>query len=209
MPRIVLLSDTHGLHDEMAPVPDGDILIHAGDLTRSGSLAEISNLTAFFASLPHKHKVVIAGNHDFCFEKDKVQAAKLLPGTIYLQDKLTELMGLKIYGSPWQPRFGDWAFNLDRGTPLRSVWSRIPDKTDILVTHGPPYSIHDLTELEKQHVGCKDLLVAVQRVKPKLHVFGHIHCSYGQSVKDGTTYVNAAICDERYQPVNLPIVIDL
>jgi predicted phosphohydrolase len=124
----------------MPAIPEGDILIHAGDLTRMGSLAELSSMTAFFLSLPHAHKIVIAGNHDLCFEREKESARKLLPGVTYLQDRLTEVMGLRIYGSPWQPRFGDLAFNLDRGAPLKEVWSKIPERTDILITHGPPLS---------------------------------------------------------------------
>ena len=204
-----MISDTHGLHDTMIPVPDGDILIHAGDLTRNGTLAELSSMTAFFASLPHRHKIVIAGNHDFCFERERERARPFLAGTTYLQDKVVEVMGLKIYGSPWQPRYGDWAFNLERGKPLRDVWARIPPTTDILVTHGPPYGILDTTEVERQKVGCKDLLEAVQRIRPKIHVFGHIHCGYGIVTENSTTYVNACICDEDYRPVNPPVVIDI
>jgi predicted phosphohydrolase len=192
----------------MPAIPEGDILIHAGDLTRTGSTAELSNMRSFFSSLPHAQKIIIAGNHDFCFERDKRHAARLLPGTLYLQDSLTEVLGLRIYGAPWQPRFGDFAFNLDRGAPLKEKWSLIPEKTDILITHGPPAGILDLTDVG-HHVGCKDLLAAVRRIKPKLHVFGHIHCSYGQIECDGTTFVNACTCDEGYAPVNQPIVVDV
>jgi Icc-related predicted phosphoesterase len=209
MTRIVLISDTHGLHESMPSIPDGDILIHAGDITRRGSVAELSGISEFFASLPHAYKIVIAGNHDFCFEREKERAVKQLRGVIYLQDKLTKVMGLQIYGSPWQPRFGDWAFNLDRGAPLKKVWSSIPQGIDVLVTHGPPAGILDVTDVGHHHVGCQDLLDAVTRIKPKLHVFGHIHCGHGRLEVDGTTFVNACTCDEAYQPVNSAFVIDL
>ena len=209
MPRLVLISDTHGMQNEMPQIPDGDILIHAGDLTRKGTIAELSSMTTFFSSLTHQHKVFIAGNHDFCFERDKVAASKQLPGTIYLQDKLIKVMGLKIYGSPWQPRFGDLAFNLDRGAEIAAMWGKIPDNIDVLVTHGPPFGIGDLTDINQNHVGCKDLLKAVKRIRPKLHVFGHIHSGYGLTIEDSTTFVNASICDEAYNPVNPSIVIDL
>lgn len=209
MTRIVLISDTHGHHDTMDPIPAGDILIHAGDLTKHGALEELSGVAAFFAALPHKHKIIIAGNHDLCFEKNRDLAKRLLSGTTYLQDKVVTVMGLRIYGSPWQPRFGDWAFNLDRGEPLRERWSLIPSDTDILVTHGPPFGILDITDVERCHVGCRDLLEAVHRIQPKIHVFGHIHCNYGITTHGVTTYVNASICDESYNPMNAPIVIDL
>ena len=209
MPRIVLISDTHSLHDEMAPIPDGDILIHAGDLTRNGTFAELTSVNAFFRTLPHQHKVCIAGNHDFCFEQDRDRAKALLPEVTYLQDKAVSLMGLRIYGSPWQPRFCDWAFNLDRGAPLRDIWARVPRNTDILVTHGPPCGIADLTDGDRRNVGCQDLLAAVQLVKPKLHVFGHIHYSYGIVEQNDTTFVNAAVCDEEFRPLNPPIVVDI
>ena len=208
MPRLVLISDTHGCHEQMPPIPDGDILIHAGDLTRHGTLAELSDVNAFFRTLPHQYKICIAGNHDFCFEQDKERAAATLPAIKYLQDKVIKVMGLTIYGSPWQPRFCDWAFNLDRGPDLKKVWARIPKNSDILITHGPPHGLADLTET-KYHVGCRDLLAMVQLVKPKVHVFGHIHHSYGLEENDGTTFVNAAICDEEFRPLNEPVVVDV
>lgn len=209
MPRIVIISDTHGLHDEMGPIPDGDILIHAGDLTRQGLFAELTGLNEFFRALPHKYKICIAGNHDFCFEQDKDRSKAMLTDVTYLQDKVVSVMGLRVYGSPWQPRFCDWAFNLDRGEPLKKVWARIPRNTDILVTHGPPFGIADLRDVDHKNVGCRDLLAAVRLIKPKLHVFGHIHCSHGIIEQDGTTFVNAAICDEEYRPVNSAVVVDI
>ena len=207
MPRLVLISDTHFLHHEV-DVPDGDILIHAGDSLGHGTLDELKNVNEWLGSLPHKYKILISGNHDWCFEKDNKAARQLVTNAIYLQDSAVKLSGFKIYGSPWQPRFFDWAFNLDRGEPLAKVWAKIPDDTDILVTHGAPYKILDRTE-HNIDTGCEDLLRRIEAVKPRLHLFGHIHEGYGEREIAGTKFVNASICDVRYRARNSPIVLDL
>ena len=206
--RLVLISDTHSLHSEIPSIPEGDILIHAGDLTSRGKLNELPEVRAFFDSLPHQHKIVICGNHDFCFEHESQAARARLSNVTYLEDAGTVVDGLKIYGSPWQPWFHDWAFNLPRGEPLRRVWAQIPSDTDILITHGPPAGILDTVESGLQ-VGCEDLLARVTEINPKLHVFGHIHEAYGIKIQGHTTFVNASICDIHYRPINAPIVIDL
>jgi hypothetical protein len=151
--------------------------------------------------------VVIAGNHDFAFERTP-EARTWISRATYLQDEEVTVAGLRIWGSPWQPRFFDWAFNLDRGEPLRQVWSQIPAGIDVLVTHGPPRGILDRTA-RGEPVGCDDLLAAVGRVRPRLHVFGHIHEAYGKVARDGVTFVNASSCDLGYAPVQAPIVVDL
>jgi predicted phosphodiesterase len=203
--RIVAISDTHGLHAGLQ-VPEGDILIHAGDLTGYGELGQVGEVNAFLGGLPHRHKVVIAGNHDFCLERQPREARATLTNCIYLQDAAVTLMGLHFYGSPWQPWFYDWAFNLQRGPEIRAKWDLIPAGTDVLVTHGPPWGHGDLTD-RGERVGCQDLLEAVRRVRPALHLFGHIHEGYGLTREGGTVCVNASICDARYQPVNRPVVL--
>jgi Icc-related predicted phosphoesterase len=221
--RIVLLSDTHG---HAVRTPDGDILIHAGDLTPSGTSSEIAAGVKWLASLPHRHKILIAGNHDRLFEKRPDEAASILhsAGVTYLQDACINIEGFLIYGSPWQPEFMHWAFNVPRGK-LAKYWNLIPPDLDILVTHGPPYGILDQRvpggmrklapwEDEEQfagsdHVGCEELLAAVERIKPRIHVFGHIHRSYGTAQNEQTTFYNACSCNEDYEPVNKPWVIDL
>jgi Icc-related predicted phosphoesterase len=201
MPRIVLLSDTHNCN--------GDILIHAGDATNHGSLAEIAAFNLWFNALPHKHKIFVAGNHDRLFEERPEIAQNLLHSSIvYLQDAAVEIEGLKIYGSPWQPWFFDWAFNLPRGAALAEKWALIPADTDILITHGPPWGILDKNPSE-YNCGCEELIKFVETIKPKLHVFGHIHHSYGRLEKDGVTYINASNCDESYEPTNAPLVFDI
>ncbi len=205
--RLVIISDTHNQHRALQ-VPDGDILIHAGDITRRGDLADVRDFNAFLGTLPHRHKVVIAGNHDFCFESDPAAAVGALTNCLYLQDHAVTIAGLVIYGSPWQPWFHDWAFNLPRGQPLREKWDLIPPNTDILVTHGPPLGIGDRVWTGEQ-VGCADLLAAVGRIRPRLHICGHIHESYGTVVQDDITFVNASCCNRANTLANPPVVIDL
>ena len=213
MPRIVAISDTHSRHQQFGPLPDGDILIHAGDATVQGKFDEIIEFNRWLGTLPYKHKIFVAGNHDFMFEKSPELARALITNAIYLQDSFVVIEGLKIYGSPWQPRFFDWAFNLDRGPLIRRKWEMIPDDTDVLITHGPPHGILD-NVIDRWGggivaVGCEELLPIVQRIKPRVHIFGHIHAGYGQVEQDGVTYINASNCNEQYKVVNAPIVIDL
>jgi len=202
--RIVAISDTHAQH-RAVDVPDGDVLIHAGDMTRHGDLDEVRDLNDFLGGLPHRVKLVIAGNHDFCFQDDREQAAALLSNCVYLQDEAFEFDGLAIWGSPWQPWFHDWAFNLERGAALRAKWDLIPAGTDILITHGPPAGHGDRTA-RGEAVGCRDLLEAVERLRPRLHVFGHIHEAAGVTRNEHTTFVNACSCDLRYRP-SLPAIV--
>jgi Icc-related predicted phosphoesterase len=211
MPKIVCLSDTHNYHEQIR-VPDGDILIHAGDATGRGTIDEIVSFNHWFADLPNRHKIFVAGNHDWLFETSNRYARTLLDSSIhYLQDSFVEIEGLKFYGSPWQPRFFDWAFNLTRGAELAEKWRLIPADTDVLITHCPPFGVLD--EVPKQYwtenTGCEELRKRIEVVRPKLHIFGHIHCGYGQAEKFGVRFVNASNCDESYEPVNPSIVFDL
>jgi calcineurin-like phosphoesterase family protein len=202
--RIVCVSDTHlrGLS-----VPDGDVLLHAGDLTMGGQPREVAEAADFLRALPHRHKVVIAGNHDFLFQDEPAAARRLMDGLVYLEDSEATVAGLRIWGSPWQPWFYDWAFNLRRGAPIRAKWDLVPAGIDVLLTHGPPAGHGDRTA-RGEAVGCADLRAAVRRVRPRWHVFGHIHEGHGTTEEDGTTFVNASVCDVRYRPVNPPIVLE-
>ncbi len=192
----------------MLTIPEGDVLIHGGDFTSRGSVHDVIDFNTWLGTLAHPTKIVIAGNHDFLFERDPGLARSLLTNATYLEDSGTTVGGLAVWGSPWQPRFFDWAFNLDRGAPLEAKWNLIPAATDVLVTHGPPMEILDRTR-RGEPVGCEALARAVLRVKPKLHVFGHIHEGYGELVRDGIRYVNACSCDERERLVNAPVVVEL
>jgi len=205
--RVVAISDTHTQHRSI-DVPNGDVLIHAGDITGRGDPKVVRDFNAFLGELPHRHKIVIAGNHDFCFERDPEPTEKLLTSCTYLRDSAVTVEGLKVYGSPWQPWFFDWAFNLQRGEEIRAKWDLIPDDTDILVTHGPPHGILDRT-MRGKDVGCRDLREAIERVRPRVHVFGHIHEGYGRYDDGQTLFMNASSCDFSYRPVNPAFIIDL
>jgi Icc-related predicted phosphoesterase len=215
MPRIVCLSDTHNCTHEIE-VPDGDILIHSGDATITGTVEEVKRFSRWFSGLPHRHRVFVAGNHDWLFERDDQLARSLLGTSItYLRDSSAVIAGLKIYGSPWQPRFFDWAFNLNRGAEIAEKWKLIPNDIDVLITHGPPHGILDAIPKPwgVENSGCENLRERVEAIaslgRLKLHAFGHIHCGYGTYDEFGIRFVNASTCDEQYEPTQPPIVIDL
>lgn len=210
--RIVFISDTHSMIPTHA-IPDGDVIVCSGDISNRGSEWDITDFAKWYDGLPHKYKITIAGNHDFSFERTPELAQKwLCDGNkiIYLQDKAVTLDGVKFYGSPWQPEFGSWAFNLSRDTgELGAKWDLINIDTDVLITHGPPAGILDLCS-HGERVGCDELLREVMdRIKPKIHVFGHIHEQYSTLNKNDTLFINASTCTLQYDPTNRPIVVDL
>lgn len=208
--RLVVFADTHSWHAKVR-VPDGDALIFAGDMCLGGQdINQVHRFASWMGGKPHPHKIAIAGNHDWPFLREPSRARSSLEssGVTYLQDEGVNIDGLTYYGSPWQPRFYDWAFNLNRGPQIRKKWRLIPSKIDVLITHGPPLGYGDWNG--QQHVGCADLRdELVSRVQLKLHVFGHIHEGYGSWGLGHRRLVNAAICDYRYEPVNQPMVVDL
>jgi Icc-related predicted phosphoesterase len=192
--RIVAISDTHGHHAALDPLPEGDVLVHCGDITNVGERAVLEDFVGFLAAQPHPHKVVIAGNHDWCFAREaEVEEAEALlrSEAIYLFDSGVTVCGLRFYGSPWQPWFLDWAFNLRRGEELAAKWAQIPDDTDILLTHGPPANIGDRC-FDERRVGCVDLRARIREVQPLVHLFGHIHEAAGVWQIDDVTFVNAS-----------------
>lgn len=204
--KIVLISDTHGLHDRLA-VPPGDILIHAGDAGRRGTIEELRAFNEFLGRLPHPQKIFIAGNRDYSFERQPEESRKILTNALYLQDEEITVGGVRIYGSPWQPPFMNTAFNLPRCAPLREKWALIPMGIDILVTHTPPCGIGDRT-FGGESVGDCDLFDAVLKIKPRLHVFGHVHEGYGRYDVGGILYVNASVTDASMQLAHPAVVFD-
>lgn len=203
MPRIVAMADTHNEHVGLV-VPEGDVLIHAGDLTGRGSLAELERVADWLRAQPHPHKVVIAGNHDFALQRNPSAARALFHGLTFLEDSEATLAGLRIWGSPWQPWFHDWAFNARRGPEIAAKWKLIPEGIDVLVTHGPPAGFGDRVH-HGEKVGCEDLLRHLARVKPRLHLFGHIHEARGEWQLGPTRIVNCTTSEGE-----LPVtVIDL
>jgi Icc-related predicted phosphoesterase len=210
--RLVILSDTHCLHGAIGTVPDGDVLIHAGDMTLRGTFEELEAFLWWFGALPHRHKLLVAGNHDLVFESRPTMAEWLVPaGITYLRDAGVTIDGVKFWGSPWQPWFFDWAFNLHRGAEIAAKWALIPDDVQVLVTHGPPHGILDeVLRPPGKHQGCEALRERIAALPQlQLHAFGHIHEAYGTYEENGRRFVNACICDFHYAPVNAPVVIDL
>ncbi|XP_055383659.1 UPF0046 protein C25E10.12 [Condylostylus longicornis] len=248
--RIVCMSDTHSLTPYIKfDIPDGDIFIHAGDFTKCGRLQEVTEFNEWIGRLPHKHKLVIAGNHELSFDnsfthpfqnkqslertkgaglsildeiptlgnekknlEEAVQTQNIkdyLTNCYYIEDEMIEINGIKIYGTPWQPEFCKWAFNVPRGRHCLDMWNKIPAGVDILITHTPPVGHGDLC-CSGVRAGCVELLSTVQqRVKPKYHVFGHIHEGYGITSDGRIIFVNASTCDINYYPNNPPIVFDI
>ncbi|NJM06689.1 metallophosphoesterase [Candidatus Gracilibacteria bacterium] len=188
--HLVLISDTHTQHNNLS-VPDGDVLVHAGDITRAGSIDDLDDFNTWLGTLPHRHKLYIAGNHDWCFFYQRAASVARVANAQYLQDESISIAGVLFYGSPWQPNFHGWAFNLPRGAPLRAKWQQIPPTTQVLITHGPPHGIGDLT-IHQDYAGCSDLREIVGLLQPRLHVFGHIHEGYG--IYHGKTTVSINAC---------------
>jgi len=205
--RTILWSDSHGLHEQCG-LPEGDVLIFAGDIGRRGTVEELVSFNAFLGRLPHPKKIVVAGNRDYFFERQPEESKRLLTNAVYLQDEEISVGGIRIYGSPWQPPFMNTAFNLPRGKPLQEKWAHIPEGIDILVTHTPPFSVGDKTAAGI-HVGCADLSDAVHRIRPRLHVFGHVHEGYGMVRTEGIVFVNASLTDASMQLTHEPIVFEL
>ena len=209
--KLVCISDTHSMHHSICDIPDGDVLIHAGDSLGQGTLDNVEEFNDWLGTLPHRYKIVIAGNHDWAFQDSPEQAREALGHAIYLEDSGIEIEGVRFWGSPWTPTFMNWAFMLDPGQPLYDAWSRIPDKTDVLITHGPPRGIGDEVALGlgPRNVGCTELLQRIDRLSLKAHIFGHIHEGYGSYQCGPLTLINACTCNEQYQPINPPLVLDL
>lgn len=222
---ITLLSDTHTKHRLVESfLPGGDILIHAGDFMSSGyNPTEAEAFFSWFDGIKnYDTKIFIAGNHDRIMENDPSWAAGVLSGykTIeYLQDDGLTLYfdgpngdypedNIHIWGSPWQPKFRNWGFNLERGEEIAKKWSLIPQNTDILITHGPPFGKLDFVNRDGVNVGCEELMKKVSDVMPKIHVFGHIHEGSGYQFDGTTHFFNAAVLNDRYEFRHKPVTID-
>ncbi|KAK0616856.1 hypothetical protein B0T14DRAFT_538600 [Immersiella caudata] len=191
---VVYISDTHNTQPEL---PDGDILIHAGDLTDGGTLSELQATLDWLRSQLHRHKIAIAGNPRPASQQNAERAQLEWGDTVYLQDSSTTVVcsnwgQLKIYGSPRTPKMGNWAFQCPRGQDL---WENtIPDDIDVLVTHGPPRAHLDLF-----NIGCDDLLREVWRFRPRLHVLlDTCMAVYERAVMQRGGLVNSALACWRF-----------
>ena len=221
--RITVISDLHTKHGliPLTDLPGGDLIICAGDIMNSGyNKNDILDFCTWFHSLEqYDKKIFIAGNHDRMFENHPEGVEELLNIYLdidYLQDEGYDLYDLdtdtstKIYGSPWQPEFYSWAFNLPKnGIQLAGKWEAIPNNTDILITHGPAFGTLDTVAGRPwDNLGCELLAQRIEVIKPKIHVCGHIHSGYGYEFKNGTHFFNAAVLDEQYEYTQKPMTFD-
>lgn len=222
---ITFISDTHNKHKQITQdLPGGDYLIHAGDISSMGYTHEIENFCKWFDSIDnYENKIFIAGNHDWGFQENARKINEILDSynTInYLQDSsFVEYFdgpngdfpedNIRIYGSPWQPEFCNWAFNLPKnGVELLEKWNAIPENTDILITHGPAWGyLDDVEDNRGIHLGCELLTQRIKAIKPKIHVCGHIHSGHGYYFDGDTHFINASVLDERYVYTQPPITV--
>ena len=217
--RIVAISDTHGLHAEIS-LPPGDVLVHSGDITQCGEPDAIQDFVSWFGAQHFKHKIFIAGNHDFWAEQEPAKMQHLADeaSVHYLCGSGVTLEGVHFWGSPQTPRFMDWAFMLADNQAALNHWRQVPDTTDVLITHGPPHGVLDELDLtnnfvdsaaEQRRVGCTELINRVQQITPSLHIFGHIHEGFGTQQVGKTRFLNASQLDNRYRLANLPLSVEL
>lgn len=226
--KIAAMADTHEKHERI-DIPDVDVLIHAGDFCGTGRPEEASLFLQWWNEIDVEHRILIAGNHDRCFERRISERPGLLrkagESGHYLQNESVSINGVTFYGSPYTPEFNDWSFMKKRGDELDKNWSKIPDETDVLITHGPPFGILDRARVRRQGgglwggrasrrsmrrfkpVGDRQLQKALKRVRPDLHIFGHIHEQYGQENYEGVTCVNASLVNEDYELSREPIIL--
>lgn len=225
MTTIVAMGDTHGKHYLVLDIPDGDILVHSGDFCRWGSRDNVDEFSEWFASQPHEHKVVVAGNHDAALEKylgyGQILTTK---GIHYLEDTGVEIEGLKFWGSPWTLPSQSWSFMLPEESLARK-FALIPEDVDVLITHGGPANVLDLTDLEGVHAGSLALAGRIGEIltnrtvyanadgntKPITHIFGHIHERNGQFDNGIETYYayNVSVLDFKYNVTWEPTVIEV
>jgi Icc-related predicted phosphoesterase len=226
--KVVCISDTHGMHRQLE-LPYGDVLVHAGDITMEGELNVVADFADWLDEQDHSHKVVVPGNHDFCFEPgssryDPQAEMLLLEKHVHvLRDRARTIAGIKFYGTPWVPGLPLWAFH---APDEYGYYRHIPSDVEVLVSHGPPYGLRDAVLRYpassggvriQECLGSRALRQRISELKQlKLMVFGHIHDGYGangarttESGEEGPIIVNASSCDAFYRPDNKPIVVEL
>lgn len=202
MTKLVCFSDIHEQwEDHVLSPPEGDILIFAGDWSFLGKFLPTNSFNLWLEKygFGRRRNVVVAGNHEVEFSRDSSRKSWLSAAT-YLEHELLDIDGLRIFGSPYSKEFGNWVYGVS-GDKAERIWNQIPEDIDVLVTHGPPFGILDQNE-QGEHCGCPYLLERVKKIKPKVHIFGHIHESFGQVKKHGIKFANVSICNLRYYPVN-------
>ncbi|OMJ91273.1 hypothetical protein SteCoe_6254 [Stentor coeruleus] len=219
--RFVCISDSHS---RFFNFPPGDVLLHAGDFTKKGTPDEVLQFANYLKTTNYQYKVIIAGNHDTPFDAknfdeiikkkrnphrcDPYAVKRLLKDFIYLEDSFFNAFGYTIWGTPWTNQHYKGAFTIKDINKLGEKWAQIPLGVDIVLSHSPPNGILDRSK-DNRCLGCPVLAETIKMIRPKVHVFGHIHEGHGVRTVDGITYINASVCNNRYQPIYTPIVFDL
>lgn len=229
--RIVCFSDSHGFHKDLDVNSffPADLLIFAGDLTMFGNPSEVQSFKDWFESINCPNKLLIPGNLDLTFDTNNLERFKsrILDNVdtnvkletvkstflndakfIYAEHSTIEVLGLKIFASPYTPEFMDFAFQYKGAQDAKKIWSQIPSDIDILVTHGPPKGTCDQTQ-SGFHAGCDELYRRIQSIQPSLSVFGHIHEGHGHGKIGETLCCNVALVNPNRQIVHKPTYIDL
>lgn len=209
--KICFLSDTHGQHrSKRLILPEADAICHTGDFSPRGKTEDVVEFMRWFTTLPYKYKIFIAGNHDWgLFDHEDIMLEYLPENVTYLKDSSITIEGIKFYGTPWQPIFLDWAFNLTE-EELVHKYAMIPNDTDVLLTHCPPYGVLDTCLYDGKIAGSPSLLNRILEINPIVSAFGHIHEQYGEiSLYNNTTFVNGSVLNRRYELVNDPIIVNV
>ncbi|PHN01102.1 metallophosphatase domain-containing protein [Flavilitoribacter nigricans] len=205
--KFVAISDTHGLHRNLS-LPEGDVIMHGGDFCDLGKEAQVHDFLDWYDSLDFAHKIFIAGNHDLMAADEPRKFRSLIPeGITYLEDSGITIGGIQIWGSPYQPDLIGWAFGRPRGAAMQQHWDLIPESTDLLLTHTPPQGILDQSS-SGLTLGCEELKQRLAFIRPRVHVFGHIHAAYGQDRRDGIHFINASNINSRHGLVNEAVTFE-
>ena len=204
--RIVCISDTHNHSLSNLNLPEGDVLVHAGDATMYGGTKELQNFVDQMAELPFKHKLFVPGNHDFNTDKAGFKLATQHAFTTLIDEEIA-IDGVRFYGFPWVPNLPRWAYHMSFERE-EMMCDSIPEGVDVVISHGPPWKILDRTIHHSPHYGSEGLLNRLLKIKPKYSVFGHVHSGYGELELNGTRFLNVSVCDEQYAPTNRPTLIE-
>jgi Icc-related predicted phosphoesterase len=209
MMKIIALSDTHSLHNEVV-LPKCDVLIHAGDFSGNGSMSHVNNFLDWFSNQDATVKLATPGNHDTWVEKNTQEAISMFKnrGVELLIHAPYKYNTIKFFLSPYTPEFMEWSFMYPR-MDGKKVWEDIPEDTNILVTHGPPHQILDYVPRSFSHQGCTYLRQKISEIKPAYHIFGHIHEGYGYKLFDSTHCYNVSVCNKNYDAINKPIELEI
>jgi len=201
--NVMFISDSCGQHDALM-LPWGNMIIHAGNITRNGTRSEVVDFLQWFAHLNYQHKIFIAGTDDHFFEKEPKAVRRLIPaGVIYLEESGVEIGGLKIWGSPYNSYNHGSAFGKTE-EKIVGHWEKIPDDSNMLVIHSPAYGVLD-KNAKGEHEGSKDLLRKLVKVEPRYFICGHRQSTHGYEYRYGIHFINASVTNDEFKITHKPV----